>query len=171
MDRASEAYRQAKQRAYRYLSARSRTKRELRERLLQLGHQADVIELVLRELEAEGYLDDRTFAHDWARYRLQTHPCGPRRLAWELQARGVERELLAEVLRSVYAEFDEATLAERALSKRVRAAAPGLSSRERGRLARYLMRLGFDPNIITATLAAMFPSQAPLDIVDSDPAC
>lgn len=171
MDRASEAYRQAKQQAYRYLSARGRTMQELRERLRQRGYQADVTEGVLQDLQAEGYLDDRKLALEWARYRMQTKPCGRRRLAWELQARGLNDELRAEVIQTIYAEFDEAALVERALAKRLRVIASAPSLPERARITRYLMRLGFEPATIAAALTARFSGLAPLDPLDSDAGC
>jgi regulatory protein len=171
MGQDSPAAQEAKQQAYRFLRARGRTTREVRDHLRQRGLEAAVIESVLRELEAEGYLDDRKLALDWTRYRLQTHPCGRRRLAWELEGRGVERALREEVLREVYAEVDEAALAERALAKRLRPEAHELSPRDYGRLVRYLMRLGFDADVIRGILAARVPSPAPSDIGDSDPAC
>lgn len=171
MDRASEAYRQAKQQAYRYLSAHGRTMHELRERLRQRGHRADVTEEVLQDLQAEGYLDDRKLALEWARYRMQAKPCGRRRLAWELRGRGLEDELRAEVIQAVYTEFDERALAERALAKRLRASASDPSLPERNRIIRHLIRLGFEPATIAAALTARFSALAPLDPLDSDTGC
>lgn len=166
MDRHSEVFRRAKQQAYRILSYRSRTARELRDRLRQQGHAAEVIDAVLSDLEAEGYVNDRKLACEWARYRIQAKPIGRRRLAWELRKRGVEGELLAEVLQAVYAEFDEATLAEQAARKRLRVTPLASSPRERQRLTRHLMGLGFEPDTIAVALTATFPSPAPLDAIN-----
>ena len=171
MDQDGQAAQEAKQRAYRFLRARARTTREVRDHLRQHGLEAAVIEPVLRDLEVQGYLDDRRFALDWARYRLQTSPRGPRRLAWELERRGVARELLDEVLREVYAEFDEVALAERALGKRFHPEAGRLSPRDYGRLVRYLMRLGFDSDVIRGILAAKDSAAMPLDPVEDSPPC
>jgi regulatory protein len=168
MDQDAQTFKRAKQQAYRLLSYRSRTARELRERLRQRGHTTAVIDAVLDELEAEGYVNDRKFLCDWARYRLQAKPLGRRHLAWEIQRRGVDREVLEDILNEIYAEFDEVALAEQAARKRLRAKGPLLSSRERQQLARYLLGLGFEPETIAAALTAISPSMAPLDVAPND---
>ena len=161
----------AKQQAYRYLAYRSQTVREMRDRLQRRGYTSEVVDHVLRDLEAEGYVDDHKFALNWARYRLQSKPIGRRRLAWELQRRGVPFESVEEVLREVYSEFDEVALAEQAMLKRLRSKGGLRSLRERQRYARYLFSLGFDADTIAAALAAISPSMAALDLVSDDDPC
>lgn len=169
MNQNSEAFRGAKQEAYRYLRARGRTARELRDRLRRRGHGVEVIEAVLHDLEAEGYVNDRKLALEWARYRLQQKPMGRRRLAWELRGRGVEGELLAEVLRTVYTEFDEVALAEQAARKRLRVASPASTPREGQRLTHWLLGLGFEQDTIVEVLTALSPFLSPLDGINDDP--
>jgi regulatory protein len=171
MDQGTQTFRRAKQQTYRLLAYRSQTSSELRDRLQRRGYTATIIDEVLRQLEADGYIDDRKLAFDWARYRLQSKPLGRRRLAWELQRRGIPSESLEEVLREVYREFDEVTLAEQAARKRLGSKALPRSPRERQRYARYLLSLGFEADTITAALAAIFPSVATLDIVSDDEPC
>ena len=166
MDQDAQAFKRAKQQAYRLLSYRSRTARELRERLRQRGHTTAVIDAVLDELEAEGYVNDRKFLCDWARYRLQAKPLGRRRLAWEIQRRGVDREVLEDILNEVYAEFDEVALAEQAARKRLRTIGPLLAARERQQLTRHLLGLGFEPDTIAAALSRVFPSGIMLDTIE-----
>lgn len=166
MNQNSEAFRGAKQEAYRYLRARGRTARELRDRLRRRGHGVEVIEAVLHDLEAEGYVNDRKLALEWARYRLQQKPMGRRRLAWELRGRGVEGELLAEVLRTVYTEFDEVALAEQAARKRLRVTSTARPSHEGQRLTRSLLGLGFELDTIGVVIMAIYPSPARLEIID-----
>jgi regulatory protein len=161
----------AKRQAYRYLACRSQTRRELRERLQRRGYSIEVIDNVLRALEAEGYVDDHKFALNWARYRLQNKPIGRRRLAWELQKRGVPFESVEEVLREVYSGSNEVTLAEQAARKRLGSNDLPCSLRERQRYARYLFSLGFDADTIAAALAAISPSIAALDLVSEDDPC
>jgi regulatory protein len=104
-------------------------------------------------LEAEGYIDDRKFALNWARYRLEKKPLGRRRLIYELRRRGVTAETVSEILGQIYTEFDEAGLAERAMLKRFMEKDLRRSARERERCARYLMGLGFESDVITTILA------------------
>lgn len=155
MDQDAQTLQRAKQQAYRLLTYRSQTSSELSERLQQRGYTTTIVAEVLRQLAADGYIDDRRVALDWARYRLQAKPLGRRRLAWELQRRGIPSELLEEVLREVYSEVDEAMLAEQAARKRLGSKELPLSPRERQRFTRYLMSLGFEGGTITATLGAL----------------
>jgi regulatory protein len=146
----------AKQQAYRLLTYRGQTSSELQRRLQQHGYTTAIITEVLRQLESDGYIDDRRVALDWVRYRLQTKPMGRRRIGWELQRRGVPSELLEEVLGEVYREFDEVRLAEQAARKRLRSRELPRSPRERQRFARYLMSLGFEPDAIASALVNLF---------------
>jgi regulatory protein len=168
MDLDAQTLSRAKQLAYRLLAYRSQTSHELRDRLHRRGHTAVVIGEVLRQLEAEGYIDDRKFARDWARYRLQGKPLGRRRLFWELQRRGIPRESLEEVLREVYAEFDEVMLAEQAARKRLGARNLPTTTREYRRFVHYLMGLGFDADTIAVVLRRISPSVIPPELVPDD---
>jgi regulatory protein len=153
----------AKRQAYRYLAYRSQTVRELRDRLQRRGYGMEVIDNVLRDLEAGGYVDDHKFALNWARYRLQNKPIGRRRLAWELQQRGVPLKVVEEVVREVYSEFDEVVLAEQVILKCLSSKGGLQSPRERQRCVRSLMQLGFDAETIAAAFGEIPASVYPLD--------
>jgi regulatory protein len=151
---------QVKNHAYRLLAMRNRTSRELRDRLGRHGFPPPIIEDVLQELQAEGYLDDCKYALGWARYRLEKKPLGRRRLAWELRQRGVSSETIAEVLHELYAEFDEAVLAERAIRKRFLGVRGLQSPIDQQRCSRHLISLGFEAEMV-ATVIANIVSRRP----------
>jgi regulatory protein len=108
---------------------------------------------------------------DWARYRLQAKPLGRRRLAWELQRRGVHSELVEEVLREVYSEFDEVALAEQAARKRLGSRALPSSPRERQRCARHLYNLGFDAETVANALASLGCLDEAEDLMSREEVC
>ncbi|HEX9867156.1 MAG TPA: regulatory protein RecX [Candidatus Tectomicrobia bacterium] len=170
-EQETQIVRRAKQQAYRLLAYRNQTSSELRDRLQRRGYTPPVIDEVLRQLVSDGYVDDRKLALDWARYRLQTKPLGRRRLAWELRRRGIPPESVEEVLREVYAEFDEVTLAEQAARKRLGSKELPRSPRERQRYIRHLIRLGFDTEIVATALAALGSVDEAQDIISSGEAC
>jgi regulatory protein len=171
MDQDIQAVNRAKQQAYRLLAYRSQTSSELRDRLQRRGYTATIVDEVLRQLASDGYIDDRKVALDWARYRLQAKPLGRRRLAWELQRRGVPAESLEEVLREVYSEFDEVTLAEQAARKRLRSKELPRSARDRQRDARYLLNLGFDTDTVAAALAGLYALDEASEIISNGDSC
>jgi regulatory protein len=170
-DQDTRIVHRAKQEAYRLLGYRGQTASELRDRLQRRGYAVAIIDEVLRQLAADGYIDDRKVALDWARYRLQAKPLGRRRLAWELQRRGVPSELLEEVLREVYSEFDEGMLAEQAARKRLRSQELPRSPRERQRYARHLYSLGFDTETVAAALASLGCPDEAQDITSGGDDC
>lgn len=69
--------------------------------------------MALDRLKEEGYLNDRRFASAWARGRLRTKPMGPYRLSRELEVKGVEAQLVREILEDVYEEGEEPVAAGR----------------------------------------------------------
>jgi len=170
-EQETQIVRRAKQQAYRLLAYRNQTSSELRDRLQRRGYTSPIIDEVLRQLVSDGYVDDRKLALDWARYRLQTKPLGRRRLAWELRRRGIPPESVEEVLREVYAEFDEVTLAEQAARKRLGSKELPRSPRERQRYIRHLISLGFDTEIVATALAALWSVDEAQDIMPSGEAC
>jgi regulatory protein len=171
MEQDTETVKRAKQLAYRLLAYRGQTSSELRDRLQRRGYTSTIIDEVLRQLASDGYIDDRKVALDWARYRLQAKPLGRRRLTWELQRRGVPSEMVEEILREVYREFDEMTLAEQAARKRLASNELPRSPRERQRYARYLSSLGFDTETVATALAAIGSLDDACEIISSEGLC
>jgi len=158
MEPVDRTLNQAKHQAYRFLASRAHSSYELRNHLHQRGYSSQIIDNVLDELEARGYIDDRKFALNWARYRLEKKPLGRRRVIYELRRRGVTSETIGEILGQIYAEFDEAGLAESAMLKRFMEKDLLRSARERERCTRYLMGQGFEPDVITAILSERLSS-------------
>jgi regulatory protein len=158
MEPVDRTFSHAKHQAYRFLASRARSSHELRNHLCQRGYSSKIIDNVLHELAAEGYIDDRKFALNWARYRLEKKPLGRRRLIYDLRRRGITSEVIGEILNQIYSEYDEAALAERAMLKRFNHKDLLQSVRERERCTRYLMGQGFEPDVITAILSERFSS-------------
>ena len=171
MDQDAQTLHRAKQQAYRLLAYRNQLSNELRDRLRRRGYAATIIDEVLRQLAADGYIDDRKVALDWARYRLQVKPRGRGRLAWELQRRGMPSEAVEEVLREVFSEFDEVALAEQAARKRLGSRALPSSLRERQRFARHLYSLGFDAETVATALASLGCLDEAEDLMSTGDVC
>lgn len=123
-----------------WLDRRPRTRMDLRQRLLAKGHAPDVVDATLDQFEAQGLIDDRAFAEQFARERLRNRPVGPRWLLGRLRQEGVEGQVVQQVVKTVFEEEDEAELAVRALRGR----RLDLSSEAgRGKAARFLSSRGF----------------------------
>jgi regulatory protein len=88
-------------RALRLLASGAQTAAGLRRKLLARGAPPRALEAVLQRLVREGHIDDRAFARQWLRQRLERHPEGPGPLLAGLLRRGVRRELAEEALDSL----------------------------------------------------------------------
>lgn len=140
----------ARDQLLRLLSYRPRSVREVRRRLREQGYSPHAIERVVREAQANGWLDDAAFAKLWVEDRLMTNPKGPFALRQELRAKGVDEVHIERALAE--ADIDEAALIE-ALIERHKARYQGDAPETRRRkLVALLRRRGFSLSAIRKTL-------------------
>ncbi|MCQ4624870.1 regulatory protein RecX [Corynebacterium sp. CCUG 69979] len=101
-----------REKALRLLDQRSRSRHELRERLVGTGpepqFEPDLIDEVLDALESSGLIDDASFAHEWVRQRATARGKSARALDLELRNKGVAEPVRAEALAQITAEDEEA---------------------------------------------------------------
>lgn len=155
----------ARSSALRYLSYRLRSEREIRTKLAEKEFAHDIVDRVVEQLHAAGFLDDRRFAaafvHD-ARLRKAT---GERLLRQQLTAKGVPRAITDEVLAGSADRREEesaALNAARTLLTRYRTSRkPVDDASGRRRVAQFLARRGFGWDIIAPVLRALFSSTDP----------
>lgn len=133
--------------ALRLLAGRSHFTRQLEDKLVARGFDADTIERVLARLNADGLLDDRRVAEEFIAGRLRRGPMGRRRMWQELRRRGAEEAAAESALEVAYADIDEMEATRRAATAWCRR-----GRRDAAALARHLDRKGF-------------PSAAILDVV------
>lgn len=143
--------------ATRFLEARSRSVGEVRRRLGGAGYRADLIEGAITKLVEYGVLDDEAFARAWVESRDRARPRGERAIREELRLKGIDRDVMDQVLadrRADGASVDEddaavsvdRAAAERLIAKHERALARVVDPRQRRQRAYALLaRNGFDP--------------------------
>ena len=88
----------ARQLALSYLAARDRSVRQVRDKLTQKEFRAGVVDSVIDGLVEDRLLDDIGFARRWVQTRQQSRPSGARRFTAELRGKGVDAEVVAQVL-------------------------------------------------------------------------
>lgn len=149
----------ARIRALRLLERRPHATGELRRKLLQRGFEAATVRMVLERLTAAGLLDDERFAGNFVRYRLSAGPKGPRRLAAELGARGVDRKLAETASRAAMGVEGEAGLALAAAGKYLKhrplrhaGQRTPEAAKERQRAVAWLVRQGFGVSVALKAL-------------------
>lgn len=133
----------AQARALRLLTARGRSKAELRQRLQQAGFSSQVVEETVAWCTRLGYLDDARFASDWIEYRSLHSPSGRRRLLQELRQKGVADEIIVDALEAQLPRELEARLCVELAAGQVRRYARLNPETRRRRLISFLQRRGF----------------------------
>jgi len=138
-----------------YLARRMHSRSELKNKLFRKGFPADEIYRALDRLEELGYVDDRKFASDYARYRLRQSPRGKKLLRGELLQRGVSRETVEEALTEVFDDVQEDNLVADLVVKWRRVRGDAYDREDVAKLARSLARRGFDWGLIRRHLDAL----------------
>jgi regulatory protein len=143
----------AEGKAFRLLTLRAHSEKELRAKLRAGGFADAVVERVIRRCRELGYLNDEAFARQRARVLAVSRLAGDRRIALDLRERGIDAGLSARVIAEVRGELGEEEAAKRLLRKKIRGRpVAALTEREKARLARGLMGKGFPTGLILKTL-------------------
>ena len=113
-------------------------------------------EEALEKLRSLRYVNDETFAKNWARSRAQSRGYGPKRIELELKTKGIEPALIREVVGELFGPGDGAEAAKLVLQKRFKG--KNLSeSKTLRRAAAFLQRCGYDRQVIFSLLR--YPSE------------
>jgi len=137
------------------LGRRMRTVAELK-RLLRPRVDADteygqtLVELVIRRLKDQGYLNDARYAATYSSLRRDNDKFGRRRVISDLKAKGVHAEVIDKAVDVTYDEVNEERQAREYL-RRKRIAKPK-DQKQVARMFRQLIRAGFGSRSIFAIL-------------------
>ena len=126
-----------------YLAGADRTVYQLRQRLERASFPESVVEQVLAECAQRRWLDDEQFARRWAAGRLGKRAVGPRRLAQELEQRGLAPETVERVLEEFSGALDNPEVMVELL-RRQRGRYAGLEEQKaKRRMLDFLRRRGY----------------------------
>ena len=142
----------AKNTAYRYLTIRPRSCKELASKLQDKEFSDDIIGAVLEHVTRLGYLDDVKFAAQWAASRVRSRGFGRRRLEQELRIKGISSDIIKGTLTTLFEEAPEAETARKEAEKKLKTLTRFEPEVRRRRLAGFLERKGFSSDIIRTIL-------------------
>ena len=145
----TEQLEKAKQVGLNYVAARMHTRREVKEHLQKKGYAGDTVREVIRFLEEYGYLNDAAYCRSWIHDRIQFHPCGRQKMAFELSKKISDRSLIQQSLEEYFPEEQEQELALAAALKKIESSRSGVS---REQLGRFLYTRGFGGSLIRCVL-------------------
>lgn len=154
-----EELKQARSKAFRYLSYRDRSRHEVEVHLKQKGFSAPVVRDTLEYLKRLNYVNDERFALAWGKARIETRHLGANRLRYELTAKGLDRDLVDKALSALFDDIDEFALARSCAQKKLLTLKGIAPEKKRQRLAQFLQRKGFHSDTVYKILADIAPYQ------------
>ncbi|HNR12434.1 MAG TPA: regulatory protein RecX [Thermodesulfobacteriota bacterium] len=143
MSQEDDGYK-ARQKAFRLLALRSRSKQEIRDKLTEKGFASPVVEQTISDLAGYGYLNDRSFARQLAHSLFTTRSWGFRRIAFAIRSRGIPDDILEEAI----AELRHAHSEEESAADLIKRRFSGIDFKtaslpEKQRVINFLQRRGF----------------------------
>jgi regulatory protein len=109
-----------------------------------------LVELVIRRLKDQGYLNDAQYAAAYSSFRRDNQKFGPRRVVAGLKAKGVHGEVIEKAVAEAYQTVGEEKQARQYL-RRKRLLKPQ-DQKQAARVFRHLLRAGFGPKTIFSIL-------------------
>lgn len=152
----SDDFRKAEEAAYRLLSYKPRSRRELFLRLEVKGFTREVIEDVIGKLESQKYLNDVAYGQTLARSLIQRKLLGKEALIAELLKKGLDRDVIERIAEESYNETDEFKLASEALEKKWNSLKGKPEEIVKRKASDYLRRKGFPFSVIRRVLIEKF---------------
>ncbi len=125
-----------------YLARAEQSRFGLTQKLVNKKYDKKFIDAALTYLEGRGYLSDARYARAWLHDRRINHFEGRTKLAAELGARGIGREVAAAALDEFFQENDEAEICAKAYAKFVK------QGKEGEKLIAAMMKAGFSYKMI-----------------------
>ncbi|HSA83805.1 MAG TPA: regulatory protein RecX [Patescibacteria group bacterium] len=116
----SERARKYLENVYRFLTIRNRSEKEVRDYLIKKKAEAEIVEHIIALLQQQKFLDDEAFARGWVTSRARFRPKGKSALQFELQQKGVAKELIEKILNEEHEDIpDELTQAKNLIERRI----------------------------------------------------
>jgi len=144
-------------RALRFLAIREHSRLELSRKLsryLGEGEATNALDVLLDDLERDGWLSDQRFADQWVASRSTRF--GDARIRQELRARGVDADKASPPLKANALENSEHARALELWRRRYGGEA-AVDLNERARQARFLMQRGFSGEVVSRIVRGQSP--------------
>ena len=143
----------ARQKAYRLLSLRPHSEKELRKKLREKGFPAAVISETLDALRKLNYLDDESFARRWATSLAANKLWGNKKIIFSLREKGIDAALIERVLQAARQDISEEEAIETLIRKKTAGKkADFMDNKEKRRIFQSLLGRGFPAGLILRKL-------------------
>jgi len=144
----------AKEYALRLLEYRERSEQEIKERMARKNYNERLIKSTIESLKNHNLVNDRRFARMWAESCLR-RSYGRWKVQTDLNKKGIDKEIVEEVLRESYSKVDEVQIALALIQKKW----PSLKKEENAllrRVSEFLKRRGFPFEVIAEVIRQQY---------------
>lgn len=135
---------EAKTNAVKYIMYKPRTQFEVKNKLLKLEYDEELIEEVIDELLLLEYLNDNLYAEKFIRNSQSVKPMSKNVIKYKLREKGIPDDIIQNVLKDT--EIDEIELAKNLFLKKTKGKT--LDEKEINKVKAFLARKGFSLAII-----------------------
>ena len=134
---------------WRLLKFRQRSESEIRDKLKARKYDAQIIAGLVTYFKDSGDINDREFARAWIDERC-LRPMGLKQIRLELKQKGVDEEIIKELLSEKKRTLNEAEIVQELVSKRFDKLKEkkGHLQRTKARIYGYLVRRGFSGGVV-----------------------
>lgn len=144
----------AREYALRLLEYRERSEQEIEERMARKNYDERLIKSTIKSLKNHNLVNDRRFARMWAESRLR-RSYGRWKVQSDLNKKGIDKEIVEEVLKESYSKVDEVQIALALIQKKW----PFLKEEKNTPLRRvsdFLKRRGFPFEVIAEVIRQQY---------------
>lgn len=150
-----EENRNALDTVFRLLGIRSRSEKELVQRLRKKKFSPAAIDRAVARVKELGYVNDAKFAREWVRYRTQQGK-GPELIKAELKLKGISPEILSEALSELKGSPENEVQRIKDIAERKMKQMQGVEPKKAAqRLVGFLARRGFGIDAIRDALNSL----------------
>ena len=152
--------------AIKILMRRAHSVHEMKKALERRCEDAALVRNVMARLKQNGYIDDASYASQFARHRTEGRKQGKFRVARDLRARGVPDRHIEAALDEVAKTTDEGAVVRQRIERKLRSfrgpeATRKLDDKKLASLYRSLLRSGFSADVIRRELRSMTREEVP----------
>jgi regulatory protein len=167
-DTESELYEYAVGALGRRMRSTAELKRLLRRRVeLETEYGQTLVELVIRRLKDQGYLNDAKYAAAYSAFRRDNEKYGRMRVITDLKVKGVHGEVIENAIASTYDDVNDEHQAREYL-RRKRLEKPA-NQKQAARIFRQLTRAGFRGKTIFSILKKWDVDEEMLSALEEEP--
>lgn len=134
--------------ALKFLSFRPRSEKEVKDNLVKKKVSEITIQRIIARLKENKFLDDREFTKWWIESRTKFKPRALRLIKMELKQKGIDKDLIEEVVENLESNIDDLASARKLIERRIKKY-QGLERNEKfTKVSRFLASRGFNYDII-----------------------